>query len=561
MRRSFLLGLALLLAPALVSAAARAAGGGAGEEFAAGEAAFRQGDNAAAEAHYRRALELDPNHLRALIRLATVVSWDNRLKESIGYFDRALSMDPGSVEVRLGLARTLSWDGEFDRAVEIYEGLRRENPGDREASLGLARALGWAGRHREAREVYLRILSGNPKDLEARNGLAAVLSWEGRLDGALAAYDETLAVDPANKDAMAGRARVLYWQGRTAQAYDALNAALRAHPGDRDALKLDASMREGMAPVLDASAGSVHDTDHNDINTQHAGGTYAPSPGWTTGGSIDRYEARQILGNAGRLHGRLLSPKASATWRITRDLSVSGSAGIDRIEGDRSFTHLSGSAGAEYRLDDRWSFSGLLSRSAFSATAQALVNDVGITSVSATAGFRPLPRLAGRLTVEHDGFTDENQRDLLSAFARYAVPTKRPRFGLSWSLRDLSCDRHGTGYFCPHAYVANVGGLDLSDRIGRRFGWNLIGTLGLQTVKVNSGSGQDTDPVRGYHVAASWDFDAGVTAEAYAGRTNLALAMGSGFASTEAGFRIRWRLGAPGSSAGSKAGSGMGGRK
>jgi len=543
----------VVLTLALSPVQLRAAGRG-DAEFAAGEAAFGRGDGAGAEAHYRRAIESDPTHLRALIRLATVVSWSDRLDEAATLFERAIAVDPGNVEARLGLARTLSWNGGFNRSIEIHRGLLKENPGGREATLGLARTLGWAGRQGEAKDLYSGWLAGHPRDLEARNGLAAVLSWSGRLDEALALYDETLAIDPGNKDAMSGRARVLYWQGRSPQAREAVDAALEAHPGDRDATKLDASMREAMAPIFDLSAGTVHDTDHNAVGIQHLGAAYSPAPAWTAGGAVDRFDATgpdPADPNGPRLHETLVSPRGTVSWRVSPDLVLSGSAGIDRIEGAGSAAHLSGSAGADYRLDDRWSFSGALSRSVFAATALSLANDVGVSTIAVTAGFAPIASVSTRLTLERDSFTDVNHRDLLAASARWALALKRPRVGVTWSLRDLACDDRGTGYFCPHSYLASVPGLDLGDRIGRHFGWSLAGTRGRQTIGAyrTTPAGRrvlerTTDTVWGYHVAATWDFDSGITVEAYAGKSNLASATGSGFASTEAGLRLRWRLGA-----------------
>jgi len=143
------------------------------------------------------------------------------------------------------------------------------------------------------------------------------------------------------------------------------------------------------------------------------------------------------------------------------------------------------------------------------------------------------------------GDADENNRRLLSGYARWAIPLKRPRVGVSWSVREFSCDTLGTGYFCPNAYLANLAGVDVSDRIGTRFGWNAALSLGWQVVGIRPGS-RDTDTVQGYHAAGTWDFRPGITGEIYGGWTNLALASGSGFASTEFGARIRFRLGAPG---------------
>ena len=518
------------------------------DEYILGEAAFRAGDTAAAEAHFRKALDGEPGHVRALARLATVVSWDDkRLSESRTMFEKAVSIDPLSTDARLGLARVCSWMSDFDCALSTYGALRRENPGNREASLGLARTQGWAGNNRDARSTYLEILSDNPGDIDARNGLSAVLSWDGRLDDSLALYEETLSIEPANRDALAGRARVLHWQGRTGEARDALDAALAANPGNREALKLDLTMREAMSPSLEASAGVVHDNDKNAYNAQRIAWSQPVDARRAMGVSYDRYEAAiPPIGLAGK-HETL---RGFGSLRARRHIGFAGSAGFDQItheKGDRTI-HPVFAASADYRLNDRFSFYGGVSRETLTSTARSLDHGIRLTSGSAGASWQALPRLTARASLEQANFTDGNQRDLRSASVRWAVPLRRPRLGLSLAERYLSFDRSafddadyarvsGGSYFSPRSYLASTLAADLSDRIGRRIGWNLLLTRGWQ--RVFSG---ETNPVTGYHAAASYDFDRAITVEGYIGRTNLAIAMGSGFRSTEAGFRLRWRI-------------------
>jgi tetratricopeptide (TPR) repeat protein len=390
--------------------------------------------------------------------------------------------------------------------------------------------------------------------MEARNGLAAALSWEGKLDDALALYDESLAIEPGNGDALSGRARVLYWQGRREEARTALDKALAAHPGDREALKLDAAMRDGSLPTLSASAGVAHDSDHNAVNLQRAAYSFIPTASTTSEISYDRYDASQ----PGSPDGRIETVKAAGSLRLGGDLSVSGSLGLEQDTRGASSTtrlRLAGSAGADFRVDDRLSFSGSLESVGFAATARSINRDVAVTALTLTAAYLPAPRVSTRLSLQRASFTEDpdassnglyhgNQRDLQSAYVRWAVPSPRPKIGLSFLERYYTYARAtNDGYFAPQAYVAGVAGIDLSDRISKRVGWSADGSLGLQRVRPFGTDPADTNSVKGYHVAISYDFDRGVTLEGYAGRTNLALQLGTGFRSTEAGIRLRWRMG------------------
>jgi tetratricopeptide (TPR) repeat protein len=550
------LALAIAMAPA-PGASGPARAGTAEEEFAAGEADFRAGDSASAESRYRRALEMDPGHLRALLRLATVVSWDGRLGESAGLYDRALALEPGSREARLGRARVASWAGDFRKAREIYEAVLAGSPSDREARLGLARTHAWAGRHGAARDLYLGLLSDDPGDLAARNGLAAVLSWDGKLDDALALYEETLAIDPANREARAGRARVLMWQGRTAEARRAAGEALAADPGNREAARLDAALRDGARPEVRGLASRVHDTDRNVYATEQAVLSWTPAPGATAEVAYTHMDVAVV----DAFETTLKTVRGSGSVRLGRDVVGRGGFAFEHIthRDDTTTVRPAVSAGADWRLSDAVTLSGSAARETFVGTALSLDRGVVITSAGATAALAPAARLSVRVGLERANFNDGNQRDLRSAWARWAVPLGRPRVGLSLSERFVSYDRAtGNGYFTPRTLLASLAGADISDRIGSRLHWSLNATWGLQRVLLFgpvSGPEEvaDTDTVRGYHAAAAYDVREDLQVEVYTGSTDLAFEAAAGFRTTEAGVRLRWR--APGGPRAARAGA------
>lgn len=512
------------------------------DAFYRGEESFRAGEYATAEGFYREALARDPTHLRALLRLAMLVSWADHLPESISLYEKALEMDPGNREATLGLARVSAWASDYDRSIAIYQKLRSENPDDREATLGLAQVYAWTGDSAKAKELYLEVLSNDPNDVEARNGLAAALSWDGQLDDALTLYEETLQMAPSDKTALAGKARVLNWQGRTREARQAIDDALQKHPGEREAVKLDVAMRDAARPVFSASTGVAHDSDRNAFNTQHAGYDFQPLPGVTAGASYDRFSAWYPPTNEARVE----TMRGTGRTSFGRHLGVSGALGIDRIVRFDSSTvnHLTGFGAADYRLSDVVSFSGLFASETLLGTALSLDREVRMTSLTLGAAFNPIQPLSIRVALQEAWLTYDNGRDLLSIYGRYLLPVRRPKIGVSLNERYLSYDRDPRdGYFSPDFYLASVVGVDLSDRIGKRIGWSVEGTAGVQHVRGHGASVTDDDDVWGYRGVFAYDFDRGVTLEAYIGATNLALALGTGFSSTESGLRLRWRIG------------------
>ncbi|HXI02408.1 MAG TPA: hypothetical protein VNI57_04455, partial [Candidatus Saccharimonadales bacterium] len=207
------------------------------------------------------------------------------------------------------------------------------------------------------------------------------------------------------------------------------------------------------------------------------------------------------------------------------------------------------SAGADWRLNDRWTLSGSLSRETYVATARTLERGVGLAAATATAGWTPLSSLGTRLSVQRMETSDGNGRDLLSGYARWTLPVNRPRLALSWNGRYLSYDDpqigREDGYFAPDFFVANVAGFEISDTLRGRVGLSAEGTLGLQEVRVLPGSERTNDTVRGWYLRASWAIGSRVSLEAWLGRTNLALQGPAGFGSVESGIRLRWKTGWP----------------
>lgn len=546
---SALLVTALLLLPA---------GGTAQSEYQAGQAALGEGRTEEAEAHYRRALEHDPEHMPALLRLATMISWQKRFDESIELFQEAERIEPGNRDAMLGIARVSAWAGRSKLSIDTYNILLEKDSRDRDALLGSARAHSWAGRHPEALDLYERVLEIDPADKDARLGIAQVLSWMGMHDQSLERYAALLSQEPANHQALGGRARVLMWQGRMEEAWEATGKARAAAPEDQDLVELERIMRQRLAPTFRASGYVLQDTDDNRIDSQVFSWTYAPTLRSNLGFSFNRFDASLPQGPGSRLHSRLEGVSASGSIRLRPALVLSGSAGVEKIISDdrATVTHGSGSAALNYRLSDRWSLHGGLSHGVYQATARSLAADVSATTLRGTATFVPLSRVTTRFGVEHSEYTevarddpsvsDDNSRDLVFANATWRVPLKRPEVSLSLDARASSCDRPGTGYFCPDSFNSQIGRARVGYPIGTRYRVSAEGLLGVQRVKIHDAEDASSDTVSGYMFRASMDVGHGLWLEAYHGRWNIALSAqatgGADYKWTETGVRLRWRF-------------------
>jgi tetratricopeptide (TPR) repeat protein len=106
-----------------------------------GRLAERAGDAAAAEAHYTRAIRLDPNHVAAHARLGLLFARSERLPGAVAELRTAVRLRPDDANGHANLGNVLLLQGNVAEAIACYESALRLRPDDprlRE-SLDLAR--------------------------------------------------------------------------------------------------------------------------------------------------------------------------------------------------------------------------------------------------------------------------------------------------------------------------------------------------------------------------------------------------------------------------------------
>ena len=92
---------------------------------------------------YEQALVLGRAEFTAdeCVRMAVVLSWDDRLKSAIRELSLVLARDPGNLTAKVQLARIYAWDGQLTRAVDEADTVLMVAPNDPETLLVKANAL------------------------------------------------------------------------------------------------------------------------------------------------------------------------------------------------------------------------------------------------------------------------------------------------------------------------------------------------------------------------------------------------------------------------------------
>ena len=103
---------------------------------------LRARQNVEAEAEYRTAIRLDPDHIDAYTNLGVLLTALNRNEEAVACFCKAITLRPKHREARRLMALAHCTIGEIDEAVKIFEEWLDEEPEDPIARHMLAACTG-----------------------------------------------------------------------------------------------------------------------------------------------------------------------------------------------------------------------------------------------------------------------------------------------------------------------------------------------------------------------------------------------------------------------------------
>lgn len=135
------------------------------------------GDPAAAEAEYKRGLELNPNYATGRIRYSFELFYSLRLDEAVREVRRARALDPLSPAANSALCFMLIMAREYEGAVEFGRKALELSAGLTVARVNLGEAYLRKGMYREAIDEFRRVSEDDP--LRARQCLAHAYATAG----------------------------------------------------------------------------------------------------------------------------------------------------------------------------------------------------------------------------------------------------------------------------------------------------------------------------------------------------------------------------------------------
>ncbi len=141
-----------------------------------GLALVSSGDVDEAVGHFRRAVEVQPDHTEALINLGTLLARGGEIEDAILHFERALDVDAKSLPARMNLAAALAARRRFADAVKQYAAVILAYPDEARAHSQLGRMYLQLGKLKLGAHYLSLAARLDPQDTAAITSLAWLLA-------------------------------------------------------------------------------------------------------------------------------------------------------------------------------------------------------------------------------------------------------------------------------------------------------------------------------------------------------------------------------------------------
>jgi Tfp pilus assembly protein PilF len=184
----------------------------------AGERSLARTDLASARDAFRAVLALDPNHVKARLRVAQVLDRMGNPDAAVAELDRAITTAPENVALLVGRASLNSARLKYDQAeADLKKAMKLTDSNcDVYTQIGvlLCRRAKW----REAIEPLRRAVELDPSQSAPHYHLGEAYNHVDQLDLARSAYERATELDPGNWRAMKGLGVVLDRLSRPVEA-------------------------------------------------------------------------------------------------------------------------------------------------------------------------------------------------------------------------------------------------------------------------------------------------------------------------------------------------------
>jgi tetratricopeptide (TPR) repeat protein len=447
---------------------------------------------------YEQALSLGRAEFSAAecIRMAVVLSWDDRLKQAIRELNLVLQRDPANLAARIQLARIYSWDGQIARAVDEADTVLMIAPRDSETLLVKANALEWDDRFDEAIPIYKQVIESDG-DFSARVGLASSMLYKGDRAEAARLAKRLKASDDREK---------------------------------RQLQRLSDAIAREIRPRMQLGYDYYSDSDQNHFSRYSA----------RYGVGVGNQDFAISLGRTDIDDGSHADDASfEADFHAAGPLGLAAGIGVSRLQGTDGTAQF---PIGHVRLHSRFSrtfVSGTLSSEILNETSTLVANHVRRLSAVAEISQKLTPRWSVGGAFTRMRFSDTNSANDGHARAEFAL-ILIPRITLGYQARFADYARQsGSGFFDPSELV--------SHRVSAALDFENRGFLAF--VQVYGGhqrfvrnAFQTSEWAKGGRISLGWKATPKFTIEVTASAGDFATGSVSGFRYFTAGSRVGYRF-------------------
>ena len=184
----------------------------------------------AAEANFKKAVELNPHAMSAQLALGKYYVQRNRLPEAEQQFRHAIEVDPQDTEARSSLAHLYLLEGKKAEAEQFLQQVKRDLPDNPSAYPMLGDFYFATGDLDKATQEYASLRESHPKDLQVKKNYIQLLILKNRLDEATKLDDEILKTAPNDNEALVYRGQIEIRSGHAEEATRTLETAVKNYP-------------------------------------------------------------------------------------------------------------------------------------------------------------------------------------------------------------------------------------------------------------------------------------------------------------------------------------------
>jgi tetratricopeptide (TPR) repeat protein len=206
----------------------------------------QNGDFAAAERYYRKALAIRPHHVQALVGLCALLGQKGRVEEMMEFYRQLARLEHGDAENLFKCALALQKAGKFKEAVSIYEDTLQMSPAHAEARLNIGYCRETSGDPEGAIRSYQEASRANPADPRPVYNLMLLFLRESRFreaEKALLAAPEAFQRRPELLNARYNLAVKFIERKDLRRAADHFEFILRHSPQFPNAAQMEADLR------------------------------------------------------------------------------------------------------------------------------------------------------------------------------------------------------------------------------------------------------------------------------------------------------------------------------